>query len=130
MSGDEGNSDLYYRKHVFCCINERASDHPRGCCSGRGSVKLRAHMKARVKQWGLKGVRINAAQCLDRCELGPTLVIYPEGVWYTYRTPRDLDEILQTHIVEGGRVERLLLHADQLEPDEERLKPAATSAAD
>ena len=121
MSASRTDPPLFYSRHVFCCINTRASDHPRGCCSAKGAVKLRAHMKARAKQWGLHGVRINAAQCLDRCELGPTLVIYPEGVWYTYRSPADLDEILKVHIVEGGRVTRLMLQPDQTEPDEARL---------
>lgn len=70
---------------------------------------------------GIEQVRVNASQCLDRCELGPTMVIYPEGIWYTYRTREDLDEILERHIVKGERVERLLLHPDQEEPDEARI---------
>ena len=109
---------LYYRAHVFCCVNTRAPDHPRGCCSAKNSVKLRAHMKARAKQRGLSDVRINASQCLDRCEFGPTVVIYPEGVWYAVKTVADMDEIIETHLVNGGRVERLMLQPDQPFPDE------------
>ena len=109
---------LYYRRHVFCCVNERAPGHPRGCCSAKDSVKLRAHMKARAKQRGLSDVRINASQCLDRCEFGPTMVIYPEGVWYAPKTVADVDEIIETHLVGGGRVERLMLMPDQPLPDE------------
>lgn len=101
---------LYYRRHVFCCVNMRASGHPRGCCSTKGAIKLRAHMKARAK--GLPGVRVNAAQCLDRCERGPTVVIYPEGVWYSVRTTEDVDEIVETHLAKGGRVDRLMLRPD------------------
>jgi (2Fe-2S) ferredoxin len=108
----------YYRMHVFVCVNTRPQGHPRGCCAGQGAEKLRDYMKVRVKELGLPGTRINAAGCLDRCELGPTLVIYPEGVWYGYRSREDIDEILQTHLVEGGRVERLLLHPDQNRPSE------------
>ena len=104
---------LYYRKHVFCCTNERPAGHPRGCCRGKGAERLRNYMKARAKELGLRDVRINTAGCLDRCELGPTMVIYPEGVWYSYATPADIDEILQTHLIEGGRVERLLLQPDE-----------------
>jgi (2Fe-2S) ferredoxin len=107
---------LFYARHVFCCTNTRPAGHPRGCCTEKGSEKLRNYLKARAKEAGLGDVRINAAGCLDRCELGPTMVIYPEGVWYTYRTTADLDEILQTHLVEGGRVERLMLHPDQRPP--------------
>jgi len=75
-------------------------------------------MKSKAKQLGLKNVRINIAGCLDRCELGPTLVIYPEGVWYTVASKQDIDEVLQTHLVEGGRVDRLMLKtADKLPTD-------------
>lgn len=94
------------------CVNQRPADHPRGCCSANSAVVLRNYMKQKVKESGLKGVRVNAAQCLDRCELGPTLVIYPEGVWYHYRTKADLDEILAVHLKEGGRVERLMMQPE------------------
>ena len=116
MSADGGDLPLYYERHVFCCINLRPDGHPRGCCRAKGSQRLRNYMKMRAKELGLYKVRINASGCLDRCELGPTMVIYPEGVWYTYRTPEDVDEILRTHLIEGGRVERLRLYPDQSEP--------------
>ncbi len=109
--GNGGRADPppYYRVHVFCCVNERPADHPRGCCLAKGSQDLRDYMKARAKELKLRQVRINASGCLDRCELGPTMVIYPEGVWYGYRTKEDVDEILETHVVKGRRVERLML---------------------
>ena len=100
---------LFYRVHVFCCTNERPEGHPRGCCKHKGSERLRDYMKARAKELGLKDVRINTSGCLDRCELGPSMVIYPEGVWYTVRTREDVDEILQTHLIGGGRVARLMM---------------------
>ena len=113
-----GDPPLYYHRHVFCCLNVRPAGHARGCCSAKGSERLRDYMKARAKALGLKDVRINASGCLDRCELGPTMVIYPEGVWYTYASTADVDEILTQHLVKGGRVERLLLHPDQKAPGE------------
>ena len=84
MSQREKASDPkpYYDAHVFCCTNRRPAGHPRGCCAEKGSEALRDYMKGRAKDLGLKNVRINSAGCLDRCELGPTVVIYPEGVWY------------------------------------------------
>ena len=82
----------------------------------KGSPALRDYMKTRVRKLKLKKTRVNVSGCLDRCELGPTMVIYPEGVWYTYRNEADIDEILQTHLIDGDRVERLLLHPDQREP--------------
>jgi (2Fe-2S) ferredoxin len=115
-SAGGGDPALYFRCHVFCCMNERPPGHERGCCKNKGAVRLRNYLKARAKELGLKGVRVNESGCLDRCELGPTMVIYPEGVWYHYRTIEDAEEILQTHIVKGGRVERLLLHPEDETP--------------
>ncbi|MBL8706817.1 MAG: (2Fe-2S) ferredoxin domain-containing protein [Rhodospirillales bacterium] len=107
---------LFYERHVFCCTNERMAGHPRGCCKSRGSEKLRDYMKARAKEMGFDKVRINSAGCLDRCELGPTMVIYPEGVWYSVQSREDVDEILETHLKNGGRVQRLMLMPDQVPP--------------
>lgn len=77
---------------------------------------LRNYMKARAKELGLDDVRINSSACLDRCELGPTMVIYPEGIWYSCATRDDIDEVLRRHLVEGGRVERLMLMPGDTEP--------------
>ena len=108
----------YYDAHVFCCTNRRADGHPRGSCAERGGEALRDYMKSKAKALGLKNVRINSAGCLDRCELGPTMVIYPEGVWYSVSTREEIDEVLDKHLVEGGRVERLMLQtADKLPTD-------------
>jgi len=102
-------STLYYKNHVFCCTNQRPAGHERGCCASKGSERLRNYMKKRAKELGLEGTRINGAGCLDRCELGPCIVIYPEGIWYSPKNEADIDEILVTHIQQGKRVERLML---------------------
>lgn len=102
----------FYRAHVFCCINERPEGHARGSCARRGAVRLRDYMKARAKLLGLDDVRINAAGCLDRCELGPSIVIYPEGIWYRAETKADVDAILQEHLLGGRLVERLRMDHD------------------
>lgn len=107
---------FFFREHVFVCTNERPAGHPRGSCKLKGSEKLRDYMKARAKEFGLKDIRINSAGCLDRCELGPTMVIYPEGVWYSVKNKEDVDEVLRVHVEGGGRVERLMLQPDQLPP--------------
>ena len=111
----------YYEAHVFCCTNRRPAGHPRGCCADKGSEALRDYMKGRARELGLKKVRINNSGCLDRCELGPNMVIYPEGVWYTYRNKADIDEILETHVKNGGRVARLMLEVDQKELKPEQI---------
>lgn len=113
-----GDPAPYYQAHVFACVNERPAGHRRGCCKSRGAEKLRNYMKARAKELGLEALRINQSGCLDRCELGPTIVIYPEGIWYTCQTIEDAEEIIQRHLVGGERVERLMLApGDQLPRD-------------
>jgi (2Fe-2S) ferredoxin len=107
---------LFYDRHVFCCTNSRVAGHPRGCCLEKGSEPMRNYMKLRVKELGIENVRVNSAGCLDRCEFGPSMVIYPEGVWYTYRDRADIDEIIETHLQKDGRVARLMLQPDQKEP--------------
>ena len=56
---------------------------------------------------GPGGVRINKAGCMDRCDEGPCIVIYPEAVWYTYVDRHDIDEIIDVHLVQGRVVDRL-----------------------
>jgi (2Fe-2S) ferredoxin len=98
----------YYERHVFFCCNQREA--PEKCCNGAGAAAMQKYAKERVKALGLAGpgkVRMNKAGCLDRCEEGPVLVVYPEAVWYTYVDRSDIDEIIDRHIVRGEVVERL-----------------------
>lgn len=98
----------YFEHHVFFCCNQRQNGE--ACCQDHGAQALRDYAKKKVKALGLAGegkVRINQAGCLDRCELGPTMVIYPEGVWYTYVDQSDIDEIVEEHLKNGRVVERL-----------------------
>jgi (2Fe-2S) ferredoxin len=98
----------FYKHHVFFCLNQR--DAPENCCACHGAEKMQEYAKKRVKELELNGagkVRINKAGCLDRCELGPVMVVYPEEVWYTYVDQADIDEIIEEHLVHGRPVERL-----------------------
>ena len=103
----------YYEHHVFFCTNAREPDangNQRPCCAGKNAVAMRDYAKKKVKALGLSGqgkVRINNAGCLDRCEEGPCVVIYPEGTWYTYIDEHDVDEIIESHLAKGTIVERL-----------------------
>lgn len=99
----------FFETHVFFCTNERDGKSSRGCCMTRGGEVLRKYAKRRAKELGLPQSRVNSAGCLDRCELGPVLVIYPEGAWYRADTPEDIDEILVEHVQHGRAVPRLLL---------------------
>ncbi|GJL77940.1 MAG: ferredoxin [Nitrospinaceae bacterium] len=99
-----------FLKHLFICNNQRKSDDPRGCCASRGSLDLLDYAKGRVKELGLKGkVRVNKAGCLDACEYGPSMVVYPEDVWYSPKSQEDMEEILQEHVQNNRIVERLVI---------------------
>jgi len=98
----------YYQRHVFFCCNQREA--PEACCNNHGASDLQKYAKERIKALGLNGqgkVRMNRAGCLDRCEEGPVLVVYPDAVWYTYVDRADIDEIIDRHIVDGEVVARL-----------------------
>jgi len=98
----------YYQYHVFFCTNLREDGS--ACCQRFDARGMRDYAKQRSKELGIAGaggVRINTAGCLDRCSEGPVLVVYPEGVWYSYLDRQDIDEIIQEHLLNGRVVERL-----------------------
>jgi len=100
----------YYNHHVFFCTNKR--DDGRKCCEHGGASQLRAYAKAKIKQLGISGkgqMRMNTAGCLDRCGQGPVMVVYPEETWYRYETQADIDEIIESHLLNGNKVSRLLI---------------------
>ncbi|MCH2547360.1 MAG: (2Fe-2S) ferredoxin domain-containing protein [Alphaproteobacteria bacterium] len=103
----------YFVNHVFCCENKRDKDAPRGSCKASGGAKVRDYMKSRCKKLKLPATRINSSGCLDRCEMGPVLVVYPQGIWYHCPTKEDAEEIIQEHLINGRIVERLRLGARQ-----------------
>ena len=99
-----------FEHHVFVCTNFREPGSARGSCTVDGKGELLPAFQAAVKDAGIKGVvRVNKAGCLDQCEHGPTVVVYPEAVWYGRVTPADVSEIVQSHLIGGSPVERLRL---------------------
>lgn len=101
-----------FQKHVFVCLHDRGPDNPRGSCAQKGSESLLKAFKQALGQRGLaEEIRANKAGCLDNCELGCSVVVYPEGVWYGRVTEADVAEIVDRHLVGGAPVERLRLFA-------------------
>jgi (2Fe-2S) ferredoxin len=98
-----------FKHHLFFCLNERSNGE--NCCAQHNAFELFTYAKNRIKELGLSGagkIRVNKAGCLDACNLGPVMVIYPEGTWYTFIDADDIEEIIQSHLLEGKTVERLL----------------------
>ncbi|MFQ6677137.1 MAG: ferredoxin [Fidelibacterota bacterium] len=97
-----------YKKHIFICINERSPDNPKGDCARCGGNEIRLKFIQLINQHGLKGiVRANKSGCLDACEMGAALVIYPDNIWYTHVSLNDVEEIFNTTIISDRVVERL-----------------------
>jgi (2Fe-2S) ferredoxin len=102
--------DNHFKNHIFFCLNQRLDGE--SCCQDKGAEASFDYMKSRVKKLGLNGegkTRINRSGCLDRCELGPLLVVYPQAVWYTFVDNDDIDEIIESHLINGKVVTRLLV---------------------
>ncbi len=115
---------MRYVRHIFICTNKRKEDDPKGSCAQKGSEEIRDLFKKELHARGLKTkVRANKAGCLDVCEYGPNVVIYPEGVWYSHVKSDDVVEIIEKHIVNGEVVERLLLNDPRYRPDTMRYPP-------
>jgi (2Fe-2S) ferredoxin len=104
-----------FKHHLFICTNSRELDHPRGSCDPQKAGDLHREFKTKLAKRGIKDlVRANKAGCLDQCEHGPTVVVYPEEIWYSVHKPEDVDEIIESHIVNGLPVERLRIADDCL----------------
>ena len=104
-----------FQRHVFVCTNERGPDDPRGSCTARGSESVLAALREAAHAAGLKRVvRVNKAGCLDQCAHGVTLVVYPEAVWYGGVQPADVQELVQSHLVGGKTVARLVIPDEKL----------------
>jgi (2Fe-2S) ferredoxin len=104
-----------FEHHIFICANQRPAGNPRGCCDSDGLGSLQLAFKQELSRRGLKGtVRANKAGCLDQCEHGPTVVVYPEEVWYGGVKAEDVTEIIESHIINKIPVTRLMLDDDCL----------------
>lgn len=101
----------FYQRHLFFCTNQKESG--KACCANKHAAELAEYAKQQIKKrdlWGEGRVRVSQSGCLGRCRQGPALVIYPEAVWYTYRSEHDIDEIINQHLVLGQVVRRLELN--------------------
>lgn len=104
-----------FTHHVFICGNARQPGHPRGSCDPEGNQTIRNAFKRELKRAGLGLLaRANHAGCLEQCEHGPTVVIYPQGIWYGKVTLEDVPRIVRRTILEGEILPDLLIAEDCL----------------
>ena len=103
------NIDAKYKKHIFICVNERPENSPKGSCAQCGGSDIRMRFIELINHHGLKGVvRANKSGCLDACEFGVAVVVYPDEIWYTNVTLSDVDDIFNATIINDEPLERLV----------------------
>lgn len=108
----EINSLSYYKKHIFVCTNQKPAG--KACCANSGGEAFFVYLKEQLAQLGMSGTgktRVSKSGCLGRCNVGPCLVVYPEGVWYACASTSDVDEIIHQYLISGQIVERLLINS-------------------
>ncbi len=89
---------MYYEKHIFVCENERGEGE-RVSCGKQGSKEILKLLKSKAVKAGINfPFRIQRAGCLERCELGPIQVAYPEGKWFRLRTEQDVDVLIASYL--------------------------------
>lgn len=98
-----------FKVHAFTCFQQRPPGHPRGSCAEAGAKPLWERLGAKLEGLGNPEITMTATGCLGFCRAGPLMVVYPDGVWYQPKTVDDIDEIVQSHFVEGNPVERLII---------------------
>lgn len=101
---------MHFNKHVFFCTNQK--DNNKKCCATADAQEMWQYAKHKVHSEELttdNQVRVSKSGCLGRCEVGPCVVVYPEGVWYTYKDEADIEEIIEEHLKHDKIVPRLLI---------------------
>lgn len=103
-------SQRLWQRHIFVCANQREPDHPRGCCGLAQGQQTVDWFKDAIKRAGLHlTVRANKSGCMEACEAGPAVVIYPDAVWYRVQTQADVEQIVREHLQNNRLVQHLLL---------------------
>ncbi|KTD52783.1 (2Fe-2S) ferredoxin domain-containing protein [Legionella quateirensis] len=100
----------YYTKHIMICTNQKAAG--KQCCANSGGEEYFDYLKSRLLELDMHGpgkYRVSKSGCLGRCSSGPCIVIYPEGVWYSYASFADIDQIIESHLIAGETAEQLLI---------------------
>ena len=100
---------MIYKKHIFVCTNLRDKQENRECCAAKNSDLIRLELVKLIKKNKLNTtIRSNKSGCLNLCEFGPVLVIYPIGIWYIKVEIKDVKEIFEKSILNNNIIDRLI----------------------
>lgn len=101
--------DQKYEKHLFICTNQRPAGARISCGEAYGLALVAAFKKAILHHGLNTEIRAQRTGCMETCELGPSIVVYPEGIFYGHVQLSDVDEIVSEHLLNNRVVERLKL---------------------
>lgn len=94
--------------HVFVCTSSRINGQQKGFCYSKDAVGIVQSFMEELDNNDLSGeVMVTNTGCFGICEAGPIVVVYPEGIWYRSVTAEDVAEIVESHLINGQKVERL-----------------------
>ncbi|MBL0104804.1 MAG: (2Fe-2S) ferredoxin domain-containing protein [Bacteroidetes bacterium] len=103
---------MKFEKHIFICTNERGPGQRKSCGEACG-LELVQEFKKQLKEKNPGfPVRAQRAGCLDMCDYGPAMVVYPDGVFYGGVTKADIAEIIDEHIINNRPVTRLIINEE------------------
>ena len=96
-------------KHVLVCVQSRPPGHPRGSCGEKGCAQVYQRFMDELQARNLwADCLLTNTGCLGPCSDGPTVLVYPDSVMYNGVGPDDVAELIETHLIGGQPVERLL----------------------
>jgi (2Fe-2S) ferredoxin len=94
--------------HIFVCASFRTAGSAQGACHKKDSNSLLQYLETELSDRDMNDVMISSTGCLNRCEHGPIMIVYPEGHWYGPVNEEKIDEVLDC-LAEGTPAEGLLV---------------------
>jgi (2Fe-2S) ferredoxin len=100
-------------KHVFVCTQNRPQGHPRGSCASNGCADVMNEFMNEIQARNLfEKIALTNTGCMGPCMMGPSVLVYPEGVMYGKVKKDDVRTIIEQHLLGGEPVEALKVPAD------------------
>ena len=100
-------------KHVFVCTQNRPQGHPRGSCASSGCAEVMNEFMNEIQSRNLfEKIALTNTGCMGPCMMGPSVLVYPEGVMYGVKSKEDVTAIIEEHLLGDRPVERLKVPAE------------------
>ena len=94
-------------KHIFVYTSSRMTGVAKGFCHTKGALEIIQRFTEKLEEEDITDVMVSNTGCFGICEKGPIVAVYPDNVWYGSVSTDDVDEIVESHIMNGKIVEKL-----------------------